>query len=70
MFCHDFALGGGDAMVAMFTLSLAAQVSCNDMFASKWFANYDMFTSGSTRLARLANKRYACKHVVGKDIIC
>jgi hypothetical protein len=28
MFCHDFVLGGGGAMVAMFTLSLAAQVGC------------------------------------------
>jgi hypothetical protein len=25
-----------------------------DMFASMWFANYDMFASGSTRIARLA----------------
>jgi hypothetical protein len=24
-----------------------------DMFASTWFANYDMFASGSTRIARL-----------------
>ncbi len=28
MFCHDFVLGGGSAMLAMFTLSLAAQVGC------------------------------------------
>jgi hypothetical protein len=26
-----------------------------DMFASMWFANYDVFASGSTRIARLAN---------------
>jgi hypothetical protein len=26
-----------------------------DMFASMWFANYDMFASGLTRIARLAN---------------
>jgi hypothetical protein len=25
-----------------------------DMFASTWFANYDMFASGSTWIARLA----------------
>jgi hypothetical protein len=25
-----------------------------DMFASRWFANYDMFASGLTRIARLA----------------
>jgi hypothetical protein len=25
-----------------------------DMFASTWFANYDMFASQSTRIARLA----------------
>jgi hypothetical protein len=28
MFCHDFVLGVGGAMMAMFTLSLVAQVSC------------------------------------------
>jgi hypothetical protein len=37
-----------------------------DKFASTWFANYDMFACGSTRIMRLAN---ICKHVVGKDII-
>jgi hypothetical protein len=26
-----------------------------DMFASMWFANYDMFASGLTRIARLSN---------------
>jgi hypothetical protein len=26
-----------------------------DMFASTWFVNYDMFASGLTRNARLAN---------------
>ncbi len=26
-----------------------------DMFASMWFANYDMFASGLTKIARLAN---------------
>jgi hypothetical protein len=26
-----------------------------DMFASTWFVNYDMFASGLTRIARLAN---------------
>jgi hypothetical protein len=26
-----------------------------DMFASTWFANYDMFASRSTKIARLAN---------------
>jgi hypothetical protein len=26
-----------------------------DMFASMWFAHYDMFASKSTRIARLAN---------------
>jgi hypothetical protein len=30
-----------------------------DMFASMWFANYDMFASGSARIARLA-KRMIC----------
>ncbi len=26
-----------------------------DMFTSTWFANYDLFASGLTRIARLAN---------------
>ncbi len=26
-----------------------------DMFASMWFANYDMFASGSTRIVKLAS---------------
>jgi hypothetical protein len=26
-----------------------------DMFTSPWFANYDKFASGLTRIARLAN---------------
>jgi hypothetical protein len=26
-----------------------------DMFASTWIANYDMFASGLTRIAKLAN---------------
>jgi hypothetical protein len=26
-----------------------------DMFASMWFANYDMFASGLTRIARIPN---------------
>jgi hypothetical protein len=26
-----------------------------DVFVSTWFANYDMFASGSTRIVRLAN---------------
>jgi hypothetical protein len=41
-----------------------------DMFAITWFANYDMFASRSTRIARLANILYVCKHAVDKDIIC
>jgi hypothetical protein len=28
MYCNDFVIGGGGPMVAMFTLSLAAQVGC------------------------------------------
>jgi hypothetical protein len=40
-----------------------------DMFASTWFANCDMFASKSTRIMRLANICYVCKHVVGKDIM-
>jgi len=32
----------------------AGSQTCN-MFASTWFAIYDMFASGSTRIAKLAN---------------
>jgi hypothetical protein len=35
-----------------------------DMFASTWFANYDMFASGLTRIARLA-KHMICQQAHG-----
>jgi hypothetical protein len=35
-----------------------------DMFASTWFANYDMFASRSTRIARLA-KHMICQQARG-----
>ncbi len=38
-------------------------------FASTWFANYDMFASGSTRITRLTNTWYVFEHAVGKDIM-
>jgi hypothetical protein len=41
-----------------------------DMFASTWFANYDMFASGLTRIARIANIQYVYEHLIGRDIIC
>jgi hypothetical protein len=53
-----------------FCMGKRAGLQTYDMFASTWFANYDMFASGSTRIVRLANILYVCEQVVGKDIIC
>jgi hypothetical protein len=63
-------------MLAEARFSMGAKVGSHDglqtfdMFASTWFANYNMFAKRSTRIARLANIRYVCDHVAGKDIIC